>query len=271
MTKSKKKKRRKFDDDEEIIFGEEEDELYEQANLPADITDVDGIELPLAWGQTATNIAEVQRHRKAMNLKHGMMANVPMVCKGAECPMNSVCTIPIRQRPIFNRCPIEIASIIELYDRYCEQHSVGDEDWFDQSQIKDLVDTEIKLMRANGHLATSADFIVQVVSAVDDKGKAHYKPELHKATDYEDQLIARKYKILSELKATRKAKKDDNNVGDPSSFAAELMRKAMKVQKNIIIDAEVEETTDDKVEEPTQAMNVGELLNSIGSIEEGED
>jgi hypothetical protein len=240
LTKSKKKKVEVKDEDYdefEIDFSEEDDE--EETSL-ALVTNIDGIELPAAWGQAATNIDEVTRHRQSFNLKHGMFANVPMVCKGTDCPLHEVCTVPIKKRPFGQRCPIEIAAIIDRYEKYCTELGVGPEDYFDQSQVKDLVDVEVKLLRANGHLAISGNFIEQVVQAIDDNGNAHYRPELHKATEYEEKLLARKSKILADLNTTRKAKKQDNHTDDPSSFAADLMRRAMKARmaSPIVIDAE---------------------------------
>jgi hypothetical protein len=252
----KKKKKQKLKDDEEFSFldEDEKEEAEAESKLPV-LTEVDGIELPAAWGQTATNIEEVRKHRQMFNLKHGMFANVPMICKGAACPMHELCTIPLSKRPVFKRCPIEIAAIIDRYDKYCEELQVGPEDYLDQSQVKDLVDTEIKLLRAQGHLAISGDFIEQVVATVDEKGNVHTRPELHKATEYERQLLERKRKILSDLKATRKSNDDKVNLSDPSSFASDLMRRAMKARS--IINMPV--------------VEIGDVNSDNTSTEEGEE
>lgn len=230
---------------EEIIDDEEVWDDEEEQNVPVLVTKVDGVQLPMGWGQSATNMDEVRKHRQSFNLKHGMFANVPMVCKGADCPLHAMCTVPLNNRPVGGRCPIEIAAIIDRYDKYYEELGLGPEDYFDQSQVKDLVDVEVKLLRANGHLATSASFIEQVVTAVDENGNAHYRPELNKATEYEEKLLARKSKILSDLNATRKANKSDTSVNDPSSFAADLMRRAQKARQATVIDVDDENVDDD--------------------------
>lgn len=241
MTKAKEE----LLEDQEFEWDDEEDEEEEDLS-PAVVTEVDGIQLPMAWGLAATNIDEVQKHRQSFNLKHGMFANVPMVCKGADCPLHEVCTVPMQKRPISQRCPIEIAAIIDRYDKFCEELSIGPTDYFDQGQVKDIVDIEVKLMRANGHLAISGSFIEKVVAGIDENGNAHYRPELNKATEYEERLLNRKRAILADLNATRKSKKQDDSVNDPSSFAAELMRKAMKArQMGQIIEAEGVDVDDD--------------------------
>ncbi len=234
----------------ELDFEFDEEDVEEIAESKMMLQEVSGVQLPAGWGQSVTAMDEVIRHRQSFNLKHGMFANVPMICKGSECPLSEVCTIPIRKRPVFNRCPIEIAAIIDRYDKYCDELNIGPEDYLDQSQVKDLVDVEVKLMRANGHLAISGNFIEQVVQAIDDKGNPLTRPELHKATDYEERLLNRKRQILSELNATRKAKNHEEQTSEASSFASELMRKAMQARRTIV-DITPEDEDDESVEPDT--------------------
>lgn len=204
----------------------------DESNLPVSIvTEVDGIKLPDAWGQSSTAMDQVSRHRQSFNLKHGMFANTPMICKGTSCPLSDICDIPIRKRPVLQRCPIEIATIVELYDRYCEEKDVGDKDYFAQSQIKDLVNIEVKLMRAAGQLAISADFTEDIVFTLDNKGNPYSAPQLHKATEYEEKLLKQKFKLLSDLDATLRQRSDENKINEASSFASNLMHKAMAAQR----------------------------------------
>lgn len=223
-------------DEEEMDYDFSDEDDEEASKLMPVVTEVDGIRLPDAWGHAATSMDEVSRHRQSFNLKHGMFANVPMICKGTECPMHELCDIPIRKRPVFKRCPIEIAAIIDRYDKYASELGLGPEDYFDQSQVKDLIDIEVKLLRTNGHLAISGHFIQEVVAAIDDKGNVHTRPELNKATEYEEKLLARKSKILADLNSTRRAKNQDTNTNEASSFASDLMRRAQDAQKNGIIE-----------------------------------
>lgn len=259
-----KKKAKKKENTIEEKIEEKEEELYfdfeedDEDATPALLEDVDGIQLPAGWGQSMTAMDEVIRHRQSFNLKHGMFANVPMICKGTVCPLHEICTIPIRKRPVFHRCPIEIAAIIDRYDKYCEELGIGPEDYLDQSQVKDLVDIEIKLLRANGHLAISGDFIQEVVQAIDDKGNTITRPELHKATEYEEKLLNRKKQILSELNATRRAKNHKEAVKEASSFASELMRKAM-MAKNKIIDVTPEDNIDNDTETSVEQIKEGDV------------
>lgn len=214
----------------EFDFTDDDDDVNSDTTLPS-VYEVDGVELPTAWGQSAKAMAEVSRHRQSANLKHGMFANTPMICKGSKCPLSDVCDIPIRRRPIHDRCPIEIATIMELYDRYCEELEIGPKDYLDQSNVKLLVDIDVKLMRANGILAIAGDFTQEVIFATDAKGNPFSRPELHKATEYEEQLLKQRVKILNDLNATRRQRTKDQQLSDASSFASELMQRAMAAQR----------------------------------------
>ena len=214
----------------EFDFTDEDDEELSSIRQPV-VTEVDGIQLPSAWGQSMKAMAQVSKQRQNLNMKHGMFANTPMICKGSGCPLSNICDIPIRQRPVFDRCPIEIATIMELYDRYCEELMIGPKDYFDQSNVKILVDIDVKLMRASGQLAIAGDFTQDVVFATDAKGNPFSRPELHKATEYEEQLLKQRAKVLNDLNATRRQKTKDAQINEASSFASELMQRAMAAQR----------------------------------------
>ena len=247
-----------------------EDEIdftdLDEDSLPAMTREVDGVQLPDAWEQSLASMNQVSRHRQSFNMKHGMFSNTPMICKGSGCPLSNICDIPIRNRPVLNRCPIEIATIVELYDRYCEELHIGPKDYFDQSRVKDLVDIEVKLMRASGQLAFSADLIEEVVFATDPKGNAYSRPELHKATEYEERLLKEKAKIISDLNATRKQRERDKQVNEASTFASDLMSRAMAAQRahgsvpfmNMmdVTVVDVEEVEEVQQPEPPQADDV---------------
>ena len=220
----------------EFDFTNDDDEELSSIRQPV-VTSVDGVELPDAWGQSMKAMEQVSKQRQSLNMKHGMFANTPMICKGSGCPLSNICSIQIRHRPVYNRCPIEIASIMELYDRYCEELMIGPKDYFDQSNVKILVDIDIKLMRASGQLAIAGDFTQEIVFATDAKGNPFARPELHKATEYEEQLLKQRAKVMNDLNVTRRQRTKDAQVNEASSFASDLMQRAMAAQrKNGVID-----------------------------------
>lgn len=258
-----------INDDEDMIFDDDDviiDDDEEASYLPVAV-EIDDVQLPAAWVTSSRQADAVRSSRKMFNLKHGYLANVPMVCRDKNCPLNGVCTIPQGYRPKGERCPIEIAAVIDGFDKFCKELNVQDDDYFDQSQVKDLVDIEVKLMRTRGVLASAEHFIELVVIGTDSSGNKLETPQLHKATEYEDKLLARKAKILSDLNSTRKQREKNQKSNDPSSFATELIQKAMRAKMRIqVIDVDSDEQEDDDVDVISDNV-IG--IPPIETIEEG--
>ncbi len=232
-------------EDEKLDFREEETAVVSKD--PDDLVKLNTeIELPSVWGQTSKGIQQVHQSLLMLNTKHGMFANVPMVCKGKQCSLHKVCIIAVKDRPKGKRCPVEIAAIVDRYDKYCKELKIADDDYFDQSQVKDVVDIEVKLMRANGLLAISGNFIEEVTAGIGENGDEFKRPELHMATVYEEKLLSRKARILNDLNTTRKSKQQ-KNTSETSSWASSLMQKAMQAQRSsgFFVDAEYESVEDE--------------------------
>ncbi|MNW00451.1 hypothetical protein D3C71_1959460 [compost metagenome] len=91
-----------------------------------------------------------------------------------------------------------------------------------------------------------------VVIGTDSSGKRLEAPQLHKATEYQDKLLARKAKIIHDLNATRKQKDRNKTTNDPSTFASDLMQRAINAKqragKVIIVDAEYVDSDIDRVD-----------------------
>lgn len=189
---------------------------------------VGDLQLPSHWGLDQAAIENVRRGRALYNMRHGLLSNVPMICKSHKCPFVESCWIPANERRLGQRCPIEIAAVVERFEKYCKALSVTEEDVVDMQLVKDLVDLEIQMVRAEMKLAQNGgEFIDQVVAAVDQQGNAHYKPELNKAVEYKRELRKEHHRVLQLLNSTRKDRERERQASmqDPAQQAALLMQK----------------------------------------------
>lgn len=204
------------------------------STAPNDMIAVAGdLELPAHWGLDQANLENVRKVRGIMNLKHGLLANVPMICKAHRCPFVESCYIPPQDRRVGMRCPIEIAAIIERFERYCKALNITEEDVVDMQLVKDLVDLEIQMTRAEMKLAQNGgEFIDMVIAAVDQQGNPHYKPELHKAVEYKRELRKEHHRILQLLNSTRKDRERSNPAAanDAAVAASQLVQKFRELQ-----------------------------------------
>lgn len=220
----------------------------DQQQLP---TTQQQVKLPSVWQTSAQGLENRRISQQNLSLKHGMFASVPIICKGQQCPYFQTCWIPEADLQIGERCPIEIAAIIERFDSYCEELGVNvDDNIVDAGYVKEIVDIEVMMLRADSLLAISGSFIEDVVAGISPKGQEYYKPEISKAAEFKQTLRTEKNKLFNHLNASRKDRKDGTlDDKDPSSVAARIIAKVKDFQnKGIIIDAETMDIDDIKSE-----------------------
>lgn len=170
------------------------------------------------WGVPDAIMVQAESESKKFEIKHGMFAAIPLICKGDNCPYRTVCTVNQANLPIMkgHRCPIEIGAIMARFEHWCNHFKIdtsndiiADADIVDASLIRDLVDNEIQVLRAENKMAMSADFISRTITTVDNKGKAYYKDEVSPEAVFKLQLLDKRYKIMQLLNSTRKDKAKD--------------------------------------------------------------
>ncbi len=189
--------------------------------------------IPFVWGFNSVKALEnVRKARAFHNMRHGMYSGVPIVCQGNSCPFRATCWIEEDDLDVGGRCPIEVGAVLERFDKYCREFDIKDDDTVDHSIIKDIIDIEILMLRADNYLAVSGDFIEEVITGVDARGNVLTRPELHKAFEAKNKLRLERIKLLNQMNSTRKDKKVDIlTVNDPSSRAAELIQKVRRLQE----------------------------------------
>lgn len=191
-------------------------------------------------------------------MKNGLYSSIPIRCKGEGCPYKDSCQLFMMDKaPEGELCPIEISTIEQLAEKYMEELDIQQGDMIDISMVRDVIDTDISIMRCNKKLATDADIVSQVIAGVSEDGNAFFRPEVHKAYDLQMRLIKQRRELLEDLHATRKekAKDDQNEKFDPSVYIANLKKKAaqFKEDENVIdVTDEIEEVNIDDIDYTTK-------------------
>lgn len=166
-----------------------------------------------AWTRNPQAVEAITVARQLRNTKHGLYANVPIICKADSCPYAHSCPlIEMQMAPFGEKCPIEIAALEDLFSRYLEEMQINPEDrgsTVDMMLVKDLVDADIGLLRIDNKMAWDADYVIDNVIGISEEGEAITKKELHPLTEYKEKLISRKNKTMQLLNSTRKDKAGD--------------------------------------------------------------
>jgi hypothetical protein len=189
-----------------------------------------------AWTQNPAAVQAIEIAKRLRNTKHGMYASVPIICKAEGCPYAESCELQqMGLAPFAEKCPMEIAAIEDLFQRYCTDMNINPEDptqQVDAIMVKEVVDIDISMLRCDKKMAISADFIIDQVVGMSEEGEAISRQELHPLTEYKEKLRAQKFKTLNLLNSTRKDKEGSkvNVVFDPSERAAQMLQ----IQKDMI-------------------------------------
>lgn len=160
----------------------------------------------------------------------GLYAAIPLLCKGEECPY-ALLFPELHEAGVEDgeRCPVEVSFIMSKYQQYIKELDIEEEDAVDMSLLRDLIDFDVQILRADNRIAVEGGFTEDQIVAIDEKtGSPVYREEITATANYKDKVQVKRNKTLELLNSTRKDKAGAkiNHVLDPSSYAAQLLKKA---------------------------------------------
>lgn len=198
------------------------------------------------WDLDDAALIKAQSSAKKFKLKHGMFAGIPLLCKVDDCPYAPVCSLPVQHRVLNSRCSIEIGAIMTKFDSYCRHFDINcdtdiieDKDLVDATLIRDIVDLEVQMLRAENKIAMSGDFIGLVLADIDKNGRPYYDTAVTPESEFKNTLIDKRYKLLNQLNATRKDKAKDIKVVTGAEETLDVFKKiADKLNSNINLEGD---------------------------------
>lgn len=217
------------------------------------------------WGIDAAIVKEISNMSRVYTSKHGMFASVPIICQGNDCAYRNICMVTAKQRKVGRRCPMEIAAILSRYEQWCQHFEItiindviDAKDLVDATLIKDLVNMEIQMLRAENKIALNGDFMADTLLEIDKKCKPYYGKIVSPETEFLLNLQDKKIKILNQLNSTRKDKAADRKSEAASDAAVKLFQQVKELEKaNKIINVSDIEFADD-----------GEIIMEMETIQE---
>lgn len=230
------------------------------------------------WGIQPSIIQEISNLNRIYSSKHGMFASVPIICRGTDCAYKDTCMITPQQRTVGQRCPMEIAAILSRYEQWCahfdidtSQDTIAPQDLVDATLVKDLVNVEIQMIRAENKIALNGDFMSDTLLDIDKKCHPYFGKIVSAETEFLMTLQDKKVKILNQLNATRKDKASDKSKSNASDAAIRIFQQvqAMERNKKTISITEIEFSDDGNVIEVPEATPVIQELLESGGEQDG--
>ena len=193
--------------------------------------------VPPMWNMSSDGVKAVQRI-KDRNDKSGVMryySSLPMKCRGKhKCIYKESCYLDgleIEQK-IDEVCPIEVELILSYLQKYTEEFQI--EDINDPKNttviglLKDLIDMELQIERANKRLMEDGDYLEDRVIAITEGREKITNKEINQHINFKIKMQEKKAQILDLLHATpkNKAKQQEAKTFDPSTYAKDILAKA---------------------------------------------
>ena len=236
---------------------------YNNKNILPDLSNKSSAEVTAAmWGMKANSpvIWEISNINRIYSSKHGMFASVPIICRADNCAYKDVCMVTPPQRILGQRCPMEIAAILSRYEQWCNHFDIdttedviSPECLVDATLIKDLVNIEVQILRAENKIALNGDFMADTLLDIDKKCQPYFGKIVAPETEFLMTLQDKKIKILNQLNATRKDKASDKKES-ASDTAIRIFQQVKELEKAkqvvSISDMNFDDAGDVIVEEP---------------------
>jgi hypothetical protein len=214
-----------------------------ELQLPAEKTE----EYPwLKMSQRAKEGLELSR--KTQKTKHGLFANIPIICKSSSCPYRETCAAYAYDlAPEGEPCVIEIALITKLYEDYSKELQIDTTQIVNLGLVKQLIDSEVTIARCDAILAKDGDILRDYVTGITPQGQIVSNREAHPALAIRDKSIQQKNNALQLLNSTPKdkAKKDQLFVVDASTYASKIAKRARELKRIQEEQKQLEEKTID--------------------------
>lgn len=194
--------------------------------------------LPEQWNKK--DIEELKDSLTSNKMKSSIFSAIPMVCR-PTCPFLDTCeyakkgTAPFQlsksNKKSDGRCIYELAIVASFMGDYIEQLEIDVTNWVEMSQVRDLVDQEVQLLRKTKYLAKE-DFIQENVVGVDEDGDPIMKKDLHQAVYYEDKIHKRRTQMFKQILATRESRVKANSMQmDSAQSMANLIASMRRIEK----------------------------------------
>ena len=212
---------------------------YNNNNTLPDLANKTGMEITTTmWGVDPAVIKEIGNMNRVYTSKHGMFASVPIICKGPDCAYKDVCMVSPGQRTVGHRCPMEIAAILSRYEQWCMhfeintvQDAIDSKDLVDATLIKDLVNIEVQMLRAENKIALNGDIMADTLLDIDKKCQPYFGKVVAPEVEFLMTLQDKKVKILNQLNATRKDKAADKRKESASDTAIKIFQQVKELEK----------------------------------------
>lgn len=210
--------------------------------------------IPTSYSQSKAYLAAVNQAKEVMTSnRFNVFQNTPIICKAQGCKFYSTCILKDSNMKelIGTRCPFELAMAAQLSDKYIKHfipdYTEEEHDPIILDLIRELVDYEIQINRAERIMADKGSFLDDFIMGVSISGEIISNKDVAKWVSYKNTLVEKKHKTLQLLNST--PKDQAANVTATTDFASYLKDIKSRYQEEYAIENAIEAPYKEKEEE----------------------
>lgn len=203
----------------------DESAIANRKRLEAVVTKSDNL-----WGYTELGKEALKAAMTMISTKHGLYANIPIICKAENCPYADTCRlVEFELAPLSEMCPIEVASVKARYEAYAQDFDLANGSFTDQVIVNDLIETDILMDRCKKLIQNEVMPIVDSIVNYTDDGTPIYEKKVSPTIELNERLSKKRANLLNLMKATRK---DKNDVTNDTFTVSDIFSQIVEMETN---------------------------------------
>lgn len=192
------------------------------------------------WGYSKLGLESKKAAMTMLATKHGMYANIPIICKAENCPYVKSCKLyEYDMAPLGEPCPMEVVQIENRVSEYTEDFGLNESTFVDNVIVNELIETDIMMERCKKIISERAmPLTTSLINFTD--GREIYEEKIDPAIELNERLSKKRERLYNLMKATRKDQKD---VGIASISINDVIKEALEKEESdgFIIDVKPED------------------------------
>jgi len=193
--------------------------------------------IPKHFKKSEAYLAAVEATKEIMQSnRFNLFQSSPIICRGSSCPYFDTCIIKERvdiKEIVGMRCPYELGLASSLSEKYVNHFLPEREDGdnFEADPImldliKELVDYEVQINRAERIMSDKGHFLDEIVTGISPQGQIISNLEVARWVEYKNNLTEKKHKTMQLLNSTPKDRTgSEKGITNFASYLEELKEK----------------------------------------------
>lgn len=181
------------------------------------------------WGYSKMGLESKKAAMTMLATKHGMYANIPIICKAENCPYVRSCRLyDYDMAPQGEPCPVEVVQVENRVAEYTNDFGLTESSFVDNVIVNELIETDVMMERCKKIISERIVPLTKTLISVTE-GREIYEEKVDPAIELNERLSKKRERLYNLMKATRKDQKDS---GMSTISISDVIKEALDKEEN---------------------------------------